>query len=46
MDVKRDNLGGGSAGGRRKEWRILRMKKIEVCFIYTYEDSIVKPTKP
>jgi hypothetical protein len=39
-----DCLGGGCRRGRGKE-RTLRVKRMEVWCIYTYKDSIMKPTK-
>jgi hypothetical protein len=40
------NIFGGLSGQISEgEERILRVKRIKVCYIYAYEDSIMKPTK-
>jgi hypothetical protein len=37
------NVYGGLSGGRGQREGIREVKRMEICFIYTYEDNIVKP---
>jgi hypothetical protein len=46
MNVYRGSVRGVSSRGEEREMkRYSGVKRMEICCIYTYEDSIMRPTK-